>query len=82
MLQFQLLYIDSSSEIESQELFDQFIVDNFDHNEDATTGDNTTHAMGIISCKTPKLEYMKSQPIKRMKILSGEMMEVTKPNHL
>ena len=62
---------DSSSEIESQELFKQFIADNFDHNKDTTTGDNITHVMGIISCETPKLEYMKSQPIKRMKILSG-----------
>ena len=73
---------DSSSEEESQELFKQYIADNFDHNEDTTTGDNTTHVMGIISCDTPKSEYMKSQPIKRTKMLSGEMMDVVKLNHL
>ena len=44
----------SDSELESENVFWQFIADNFDHNEDTTTGANTTHVMDIISCETPK----------------------------
>ena len=38
----------SDSELESENRFWQFIADNFDRNEDTTTGANTTHVMGII----------------------------------
>ena len=47
----------SDSELESENVFWQFIADNFDHNEDTTTGVNTTHVIGIISCETPKSEF-------------------------
>ena len=42
-------FADVASEEDSAEIFLQFIADNFDHNEDTTTGANTTHVMGIIS---------------------------------
>lgn len=32
--------------------FCQWIADNFDHNEDSATGDDSTHVMGIIACQT------------------------------
>ena len=52
----------SETELESENRFWQFIADNFDHNGDTTTGANTTHAMEIISCETPKSEFT-FQPI-------------------
>ena len=42
-------FTDALSEEESTECFLQFIIDNFDHNEDTTTGVCTIHVMGLIS---------------------------------
>ena len=41
-------FTDMLSEEESMECFLQFVGDNFDHNEDTTTGACTTHVMGGI----------------------------------
>ena len=67
------------SELESENVFWQFIADNFDHNEDTTTGANTTHVMGIISCETPKSEFTLFQPIQRQ-ISSEQFLEAAKFN--
>ena len=42
-------FTDTLSEEESMECFLQFIADNFDHNEDTTTGACTAHDMGLKS---------------------------------
>ena len=70
----------SGSELESGNRFWQFIADNFDHNEDTTTGANTTYVMGIISCETPKSEFTMFQPIKRDDISSAKLLEAAKFN--
>ena len=70
----------SGSELESENRFWQFIAENFDQNEDTTTGANTTHVMGIISCETPKLEFTVFQSIKREDISSGKLLEAAKFN--
>ena len=49
----------------SRASFLQFIADNFDHNEDTTTGGNTTHVMGIISSLAPRPELRETSLIKR-----------------
>ena len=70
----------SGNELESENRFWQFIADNFDHNEVTTTGANTTHAMGIISCETHKSEFTMFQPIKREDISSAKLLEAAKSN--
>ena len=70
----------SGSELESELRFWQFITDSFHHNEDTTTGANTTHVMGIISCETPKSEFTMFQPIKREDISSAKLLEAAKFN--
>ena len=70
----------SGSELESENRFWQFIADNFDHNEVTTTGANTTHAMGIISCETHKSEFTMFQPIKREDISSAKLLVADKFN--
>ena len=42
----------SDSELEPENRFWKFITDSFNNNEGTTTGANTTHAMGKISCET------------------------------
>ena len=56
-------FTDKLSEEESMGYFLQFIADNFDHNEDTTTGAFTTHVMGLISSKYPKSNILSTQPI-------------------
>ena len=70
----------TSDEFESGNTFWQFIADNFDHNEDTTTGGNTTHVMGVISCETPKSDLTKLQPIKRREISSAQLLESARFN--
>ena len=70
----------SDSELESENVFWQFIADNFDHNEDTTTRANTTYVMGIISCETPKSEFTLFQPIQRQQISSEQLLEAGKFN--
>ena len=70
----------SGSEFESENRFWQFIADNFDHNEDTTTGANATHVMRIISCETPKSEFTMFQPTKREDISSAKLLEAAKFN--
>ena len=66
--QSQYLILD---EEELREAFLQIIADNFGHNEDTTTGANTTHVMGIISAEFPKSQCSTSQLITRTKISAG-----------
>ena len=54
------------------ECFLQLIVNNFDHNEDTTTGART-HAMGLISSQYPKSDTLSTQPIMKQTITSGKM---------
>ena len=68
-------YDNCNNEQESQDMFLQFIADNFDHNEDTKTGGNTTHVMGIISCQTPKVEQTNLPTIQRTKISSTDMLD-------
>ena len=58
----------SDNELELEKRIWQFIDDNFDHNEDTTTGANPIHVMGIILCGSPKLEFTMFKPIKRKDI--------------
>ena len=70
----------SDSELESENRFWQLIADNFDHSKDTTTGADTTHVIGIISCETPKSEFKMFQPIKREDISSAKLFEAAKFN--
>ena len=56
-------FTDTLSEDESMECFLQFIANNFDHNEDTTTGACTAHVMGLISSQYPKSDILLTQPI-------------------
>ena len=68
------------SELESENRFWQSIADNFDNNDGTTTGANTTHAMGIISCETTKSEFTMIQPIMREDVSSAKLSEATELN--
>ena len=57
------------------ERFLQFIADNFDHNEDTTTGSGTTHVMVLTSSEFPKSDGLSTQPIMKQNITSGQMIE-------
>ena len=58
------------------ECFLQFIADNFDHNEDTTTGACTTHVLGLISSQYPKSDALPSQPIMKRMITSEKMIDL------
>ena len=58
------------------ECFLQFIVDNFDHNEDTTTGVCTTHVMGLICSWYPKSNTFLTQPIMKQTITSAKMIDL------
>ena len=64
---------DIQSDEESLERFLQFIADNFDHNEDTTTGAGTTHVMGLISSEYPKSDTLALLPILKQNITSQKM---------
>ena len=68
------------SELESEDRCWQSIADHFDNNEGTTTGANTTHAMGIISCETTKSEFTMIQPIMREDMSSAKLLEATELN--
>lgn len=68
----------SDSALGLENRFWQFTTDNFDHNEDTLTGTNTTHAMGAISCETPKSEFIMFQPIRREDISSSKLLKTAK----
>ena len=55
--------------------FCQWVADNFDLNDDTLTGDNTTHAMGIISCFTPKFDFGYTE-VRRQKISAAEISRI------
>ena len=63
-------FTDTLSEDESMECFLQFIADNFDHNEDTTTGACRTHVMGLISSQYPKSDTLSTQLIMKQTITS------------
>ena len=63
-------FTDTLLEEESMKCFLQFITNNFDHNEDTTTGVCTTHVMGLISSKYPKSDILSTQPIMKQTIIS------------
>ena len=69
-------FTDTLSEEESMECFLQFIVDNFGHNEDTTTGVCTTHVMGLISSQYPKVDTLSIQPIMKQTITSEKMIDL------
>ena len=58
------------------ECFLQFIANNFDHNEDTTTGACTTHVMGFISSQYPKSDTLLTQPIMKQTITSEKMIDL------
>ena len=66
-------FTDIQSDEESLERFLQFIADNFDHNEDTTTGAVTTHVMGLISSEYPKSDTLALLPILKQNITSQKM---------
>ena len=63
-------FTDTLSEEESMKCFLQFIADNFDHNQDTTTGACTTHVMGLISSRYPKSDILSTEPIVKQTITS------------
>ena len=63
-------FTDTLSEKESMKCFLQFIADNFDHNQDTTTGACTTHVMGLISSRYPKSDILSTQRIVKQTITS------------
>ena len=67
---------------ESMERFLQFIGDNFDHNEDTTTGASTTHVMGLLSSEYPKSDRLLTLPILKQKVTSQQMTEISNLNGL
>ena len=69
-------FTDRLSEEESMEYFLQFIADNFDHNEDTTTGACTIHVMGLISSQYPKSDTLSTQPIMKQTITTEKMIDL------
>ena len=63
-------FTDTLSEKESMKCFLQFIADNFDHNQDTTTGACTTNVMGLISSRYPKSDILSTQRIVKQTITS------------
>ena len=57
------------------ECFLQFITNNFDYNEDTTTGVCTTHVMGLIFSQYPKSDTLSTQPIMKQTITSEKMID-------
>ena len=68
-------FSDIQSNEESLERFLQFIANNFDHDEDTTTGASTTHVMGIISAEYPKSKFSRMQPNVKKHVSSKTMVE-------
>ena len=69
-------FADALSEEQSMECFLQLIADNFEHNEDTTTGSCTTHVMGLISSQNPKSNTLLTQPIMKQTITSEKMIDL------
>ena len=74
--------MDSDDVETSRTSFLQFIADNFDHNEDTKTGDNTTHVMGIISSHAPQAQSKNTTMIKREKLSATKMTSCLALGHL
>ena len=55
---------------------DKFVADNFDHNEDTTTGACTTHVMGLIFSQYFKSNTLLTQPIMKQTITSEKMIDL------
>ena len=68
-------FTDTLSEEELMECFLQFITNNFDYNEDTTTGVCTTHVMGLIFSQYPKSDTLSTQPIMKQTITSEKMID-------
>ena len=69
-------FTDALSEEESMECFLQFIADNFDHNEDTSTGACTTHVMGLITSHCSKSDTLSTQPIMKQTMTSEEIIDL------
>ena len=69
-------FTDAPSEEQSMECFLQLIADNFEHNEDTTTGSCTTHVMGLISSQYPKSNALLTQQIMKQTITSKKMTDL------
>ena len=55
--------------------FCQWVADNFDYNEDTTTGHDTTHVMGVIACQTPCRTDQGATTVKRKLTSAAEIMK-------
>ena len=55
--------------------FCQWVADNFDYNEDTTTGHDTTLVMGVIACQTPYRTDQGATTVKRKLTSAAEIVK-------